>query len=329
MDATAIFMDRCFWRKKVRRRRRDVLPSSCAIHETFYTIQVLSLHALSCISVSFPSVTRTELNVPSAMAKPQVFLIPEKAASEKRLDAVLGKVYLHSWCLTVARHGGKARPLRRVVADENSLFQKRFFQGLTDWDLLDKHLILYVTFPFLRSYQVLGWHHCHQVITSCSARQSRPLPFVPRGCTFSMVTTIACCPCHLVRVTSTVAVGRVAQIAKRWLPKLLCYSTKHCGFLPKANGLLFALSCCLAHALSAPRFPSFRPDTASFRSCLLLPPGFLGTREAGICAGSRAWSSSSFSSIGSARDGICPVVSSSQWEISLQALLSFEGVAIT
>ena len=27
-------------------------------------------------------------------------------------------------------------------------------------------------------------------------RQSRPLPFFPRGCTFSMVKTIACCPCH-------------------------------------------------------------------------------------------------------------------------------------
>ena len=34
---------------------------------------------------------------------------------------------------------------------------------------------------------------------------------------------------------------------------------------------------CLAvlPTLSAPRFPSFRPDIASFRSCLLLPPGFL------------------------------------------------------
>ena len=40
--------------------------------------------------------------------------------------------------------------------------------------------------------------------------------------------------------------------------------------------------------LVAPRLPSFRPDTASFRSCLSLPPGFLSTREAGICEGSRA-----------------------------------------
>ena len=42
------------------------------------------------------------------------------------------------------------------------------------------------------------------------------------------------------------------------------------------------------YGLPASRFPSFWPDTASFRSCLSLPPGFLSTREAGICAGSRA-----------------------------------------
>ena len=84
---------------------------------------------------------------------------------------------------------------------------------------------------------------------------------------------------------------------------------------------------CLAHALSARCFPSCRPDTASFRSCLLLPPGFLGTREAGICAGSRAWFSFSFSSFGSARGGLCPVISGSVREMSLQALMKFEGPA--
>ena len=41
-------------------------------------------------------------------------------------------------------------------------------------------------------------------------------------------------------------------------------------------------------------FPSFRPDTASIRSCLLFLLGFLYTREAGIFAGSPAWSSSLF-----------------------------------
>ena len=32
-----------------------------------------------------------------------------------------------------------------------------------------------------------------------------------------MVRTNACCPCHLVRVISTLAVGKVAKIARRWL----------------------------------------------------------------------------------------------------------------
>ena len=173
-------------------------------------------------------------------------------------------------------------------------FHKHIVQGLTGWNPLYKQSTFCVTFPFLWGYQVLVWHHCHHVLASSWTRQSRPLPFFPRGCTFSMVRTIACCPCHSVRVTSTLAVGEVARIAKRWLPELSGCLATHCGFLPKASALLIFLSCCLAHALSARCFPSFRPDTASNCSCLLLPPGFLDTREAGICAGSRAWSSSFF-----------------------------------
>ena len=46
----------------------------------------------------------------------------------------------------------------------------------------------------------------------------------------------------------------------------------------------------------------------SIRSCLSLPPRFMDTREAGICAGSRVWSSS-FSLFGSAPDDVCPVIS--------------------
>ena len=40
--------------------------------------------------------------------------------------------------------------------------------------------------------------------------------------------------------------------------------------------------------LSAQCLLSSWPDTASIRSCLLLPPGFFDTREAGVRAGSRA-----------------------------------------
>ena len=36
-----------------------------------------------------------------------------------------------------------------------------------------------------------------------------------------MVTTIAFCPCHSVRVTFTIVVGKVAIIAKRWVLELV------------------------------------------------------------------------------------------------------------
>ena len=52
----------------------------------------------------------------------------------KRLDGVLGKVNLPSWCFIVVRHGGNAHrgvycllPLRRVTADINPLFHKHVF----------------------------------------------------------------------------------------------------------------------------------------------------------------------------------------------------------
>ena len=77
-------------------------------------------------------------------------------------------------------------------------------------------------------------------------------------------------------------------LARRRFPLLLRCSSTHCGLPPNTDDLFFVLSCYLANVLPAPRFPSFRLDTASFRSCLSLPLGFLGTREAGIYAGSRS-----------------------------------------
>ena len=70
---------------------------------------------------------------------------------------------------------------------------------------------------------------------------------------------------------------------------------------------LLSLFFCLAHALSSRCLWSSRPDTASIRSRLLLPPGFLDMREAGYCAGSRACFFFSVSSIGSACDGTWPL----------------------
>ena len=109
-----------------------------------------------------------------------------------------------------------------------------------------------------------------------------------------------------VPITFTIVVCKVAKTAW-WCPPGLsrCCSTL-CGSLWRVAALLVSL-CCLAHASSARRFPFSWPGTVSFRSCLLLPPGSLETREAGICALNRALSSSSFFSIGS------PRLTCSQW----------------
>ena len=135
---------------------------------------------------------------------------------------------------------------------------------------------------------MLVWHHCLQVFPNCSATQSRPLPFFPPGCTFSVATTIACCPCHLVRVTSTLAVGKVGHLpgdsnCSFYVVHLRTLVFLQIRMISFPSGFAVLPSCYLLHDSRL-----FRPDTASFCSCLPLPPGFLSTREAGTCAGSRA-----------------------------------------
>ena len=65
----------------------------------------------------------------------------------------------------------------------------------------------------------------------------------PPGCTFLVATTIVCCLCHLVRVTSTFAVGRVVKFARRQLLQHVRCSITHGGFLPMEDVLLTALPC--------------------------------------------------------------------------------------
>ena len=69
--------------------------------------------------------------------------------------------------------------------------------------------------------------------------------------------------------------GEICQVLSTGAFTLLCHAL---WFSSKA---LLSFSC-LAHALSARCHLSSRPDTASIRSCLLLPPGFFDTREAGV-----------------------------------------------
>ena len=136
----------------------------------------------------------------------------------------------------------------RSVTDEHPLFQRKsVLQGLFGWDLLYKHFDLLCELSHLSCWQVLVWQHSHQVFTSCSAWLSRLLPYFPRCWTFSVTTTIWCCPFHLLCVTATFVVGIVAKFARRQLLQLSRCSISHCGLLPREydllNALLFDLRC--------------------------------------------------------------------------------------
>ena len=85
-------------------------------------------------------------------------------------------IYLLCWFLIFA-HG--AAPLRVLSLMNTHSSKNAFFKASLIGIYFTNTLILSVAFPLLRSYQVLVWHHCHQVFTSCSARQSRALPFFP------------------------------------------------------------------------------------------------------------------------------------------------------
>ena len=90
--------------------------------------------------------------------------------------------------------------------------------------------------------------------------------------------------------------------------------------------VLFFLVVVLPTRLSARCLLSSRPDTAFIRSCLLLPltRGRLAFEQEAV----RVFFFSVFSS-SSARDGMFPVISDSLRVVSLQALLKFEGPAVT
>ena len=77
-------------------------------------------------------------------------------------------------------------------------------------------VILSVGHPF--SHVIKCW--CGTIATRFSQvvqRDSHDLPFFPPGCTFSVATTIACCPCHP---------ARVGTFARRQLLKLLRFQLR-------------------------------------------------------------------------------------------------------
>ena len=141
-------------------------------------------------------------------------------------------------------------------------------------------------------------------------RQSRPSLFFPGVNNFSIVTTNACCRFRYARAAFTTADGKVAKSARccplgpsRCFAMMFMVSRKFfsppCHFCDRIVLTLLSARCLL----------SSWPDTASIRSSLKLPLGFLDTREAGIFAGSRACVLFFLSSrLVSARDDMCPVV---------------------
>ena len=277
--------------------------------------------------------------------------------------AVLDKVHLLCWRFIVVRHGGHVHQdvdsilfpasaavhsfsnlvsrgyddkgldsvgsLWRSVSDEHPLFQKRVFKASSIGIYFTNILILSVAFPFSGVIKC----RCCTIATKFSqaAQQySHDLcRFFPRGCTFSMVTTIACCPCHLVRVTSTFAVGRVAKFARRWLPMLLCCSTAHCGFSHmRMISFLLCLAvlptCYLVH------------DSCLLGLTLVVVTGFPGHARGWhlrTVVSGQPVSIFLSSDVGLCRFleirgvGTCLVASGCPWVISLQAVLKCEGFA--
>ena len=101
---------------------------------------------------------------------------------------------------------------------------------------------------------------------------------------------------HVVRAIKCVRPPHLMLARWRNLPGYSCCSFyvvlfRIDAFRKNTDDLPSVQFCCLDNVLPAPWFPSFWPDSPSFRSCLSLPPGFLDTRVAGTCAGSRALSS--------------------------------------
>ena len=243
-----------------------------------------------------PSVTRAALCVPSAWVRPQVFLIFDTAASVKRLDTVMGKGNVPSWCFIVLRHVvtrtgcvyfSSAPQIRRrsLPTLPQTHFSRSRRLGSCSHAIVPLRLFL---FPGALKCC------CGTIVTTFSQDSGRDSQDL---CCFSLVDAPSRWrrQLHVVRAISYEWPSLLLLAKWRNLP-----GGGHRAFTLLGSNFWFALKeSCSPHfsvLLSCERvvysmFPSFRPDTASIRSSLSLPPGFLNTREAGTCAGSRAWSS--------------------------------------
>ena len=158
-------------------------------------------------------------------------------------------------------------------------------------------------FPQVRLVQgVAGWNP--KYVQSCSLRRislflglkSAGVPPCSRKLLDETVKTVAVFPSclHLLGCDDNCMLSVPLSTSDlhncRWPSGEICQVVSTRAFMLSCHVFLVSLKvcssffflCCLAHALSARCFPSSRPDTASIRSCLLLPPGFFDTPEAGV-----------------------------------------------
>ena len=135
----------------------------------------------------------------------------KKAASVKRLDAVLGKVNLPSWCFIVVPWWSRA---------QGHLLSHIFQVWPVEIQFIFNRSSELFFFLFPWGSQMLGGTIA-TMLSQAPRRDSKDFCcFFPRGCTFSMAKTIACCPCHFVRVTLTSAIGKEVKFARWWPLKL-------------------------------------------------------------------------------------------------------------
>ena len=156
----------------------------------------------------------------------------------KRLDDVFGEANLPSWCVIVLRHGGHVTgaftvfcPQKCRRRQKSSLPQTCFFQCLAGGDPVYIQSTLWDNFSFslwLSSAGVAPLPPCSHKLLDETVKT---FTVFPRGCIFSMVKTIVCCLCHLVRVTFTIAVGKVTKIARCCPPELSRCCATHFGSL--------------------------------------------------------------------------------------------------
>ena len=161
-----------------------------------------------------------------------------------------------------------------IITDLLTLFVVRLETSVADWNPCVK----------ICSYDTIA-----NIFLQHPVRGSQGHRLLIRDNTFSAVTTNACCQFHQARTTFTTADCKVAKSARCCPPgPSRCFAT-----WLMVSWAFFSLLChfsafVLLSRVSARCFQSSRPDTASFRSCLKLPPGFFDMLEAGICARSRA-----------------------------------------